>query len=334
MESQCFVPIDTSFAFASSPDAPVTPTSSPRSDWMESVPLDYNELYNNTYYWTNTTCPASSFMSDSTYSETGDLSYHPVLDQQYVDMDYQHLPYSSKVDISPVGPISPFPLPATPGTSDNYFNVGTILSPRALSRSGSIASVPSLSCSIDSTPSAISERRVSDISNCLGQDPYPPSACPLRDSSSIYDTESPPGIPSLADETPMSLQRKAPKPREQEIETSVFRATVIKKATGACEYPGCNKAFRRIEHLKRHKQTHHGEGDNSFVCEFCGKDQFNRYDNLQTHRRLHARRNKRYRSIKFVPAAVAVIEEEDRTRKRRVTYRSKGMTVQDWRVHG
>ncbi|KAF5611621.1 zinc finger C2H2-type integrase DNA-binding protein [Fusarium subglutinans] len=336
MESQCFVPIDTSFSFASSPDAPVTPTSSPRSDWMESVPLDYSDVYNNAYYWTNTTCPASSFMSDSTCSETvrGGLPYQHVLHQQYVDIDYQQLPYTSEVDISPVGPISPFPMPTTPGTGDNYFTVGTIMSPQALSRSGSIASMPSLSCSSDSPLSIVSERRVSDVSSCLDQDPYPLSVCPLRDSRSIYDAESPPETHNLADETPMSLQRKAPKSRKQTIETSAFRATIIKKATGACDYPGCNKAFRRIEHLKRHKQTSHGEGENSFVCEFCGKDQFNRYDNLQTHRRLHARHNKRYRSIKFVPAAVDIIAEEDRTRKRRVTYRSKGMAVQDWRVHG
>ncbi|KAG5807669.1 hypothetical protein H9Q74_005572 [Fusarium xylarioides] len=335
MEGQRFVPIDTAFAFASSPDAPVTPTSSPRSDWMESVPLDYNDIYNNAYFWTNTTFPVSSFMSDGTCSETGGLPYQHIIQQQYVDMDYQNLPYTGKVDVSPigpVGPISPFPLPNTPGTSDSYFNAGTTLSPPALSRSGSISSVPSWCCSNDSPASVVSERRVSDVSNCLGQDPYPLSACLQRDSRSICDTESPPETHNLADETSMSLQRKVPKTTKQTIETSVFR--VIKKATGACDYPGCNKAFRRIEHLKRHKQAYHGEGENSFVCEFCGKDQFNRYDNLQTHRRLHARHNKRYRSIKFVPAAVDIIAEEDRTRKRRVTYRSKGMTVHDWRVQG
>ncbi|KAF5563208.1 zinc finger odd-paired-like (opl) [Fusarium phyllophilum] len=333
MEGQCFVPTDAAFAFASSPDAPVTPTSSPRSDWMESVPLDYTGLYNNAYYWADTTCPVSSFMPDGAYSEPGGLPYHHIAHQQYVDMDYQHLSYTSKVDISPVGPISPFPMPGTPGSSDNYFNVGTIPCPQALSRSGSIQSVPSLSCSSDSPLSVVSERRVSDVSTCLGQDPYPLSGCPLRESRSICDMKSPPETHSLADETPMSLQRKVPKSTKQAVETSVFR--VIKKATGACDYPGCNKAFRRIEHLKRHKKAYHGEGENTFVCEFCGKDQFNRYDNLQTHRRLHARHNKRYRSIKFVPAAVAIIAEEDRTRKRRVTYRSKeitAMTVQDWRV--
>ncbi|KAF5638496.1 zinc finger odd-paired-like (opl) [Fusarium tjaetaba] len=334
MGGQCFVPIDTAFAFASSPDAPVTPTSSPRSDWMESVPLDYNDLYNNAYYWTNTACPVSSFMSDSTCSETGGLPYQHLIHQQYADMDYQHLSYTGKVDVSPVGPISPFPMPSTPGgTSDSYFNVVAVPCPQALSRSGSIASMPSLSCFSDSPLSEASERRVSDVSNCTGQDPYPPSACPLRDSRSICETESPPERHSLADETAMSLQRKVPKSTKQANETCVFR--VIKKATGACDFPGCNKAFRRVEHLKRHKQTHHSEGENNFVCEFCGKDQFNRYDNLQTHRRLHARHNKRYRSIKFVPAAVAIIAEEDRTRKRRVTYRSKGITgmaVQDWRV--
>lgn len=320
MEGQCFVPLDTGFTFASSPDAPLTPTSSPRSEWMESGPLDFNHLYNNAYLWINTTFSSPSFMSDTMRPEARDLSYQHV-HQQNISMDYQHMQHTNAVDIAPVSPISPFAIPNAPGTCDSYSDVSTMPSPQALSRLGSISSMSSWSCSIDSPSSDHSETRHSDVSNCLGPDPY---ASPLHTSRSICQMRSPPAMRNLSKENSVSLQRRVPKPRDQPFRATLPAGTkIIKKATGECDYPGCNKAFRRIEHLKRHKQAKHGEGENNFSCEFCGKDNFNRWDNLQTHRRLHTRNNKRYRSIKFVPAAVAIIEEEDLTRKRRVTLRSR-----------
>ncbi|PON20278.1 hypothetical protein TGAM01_v210874 [Trichoderma gamsii] len=98
---------------------------------------------------------------------------------------------------------------------------------------------------------------------------------------------------------------------------------VVQKAMRKCDYPNCCKAFRRSEHLKRHKQTFHGEGPNRFSCEFCGKDQFNRQDNLNNHRKLHARPNNRKRGVEFIAAAVPVIEQEERSRKRRATSKSR-----------
>jgi hypothetical protein len=67
----------------------------------------------------------------------------------------------------------------------------------------------------------------------------------------------------------------------------------------------------------------HGEGPNRFSCEFCGKDQFNRQDNLNNHRKLHARPNSRNRGVEFIPAAVAVIEQDERSRKRRAPSKAK-----------
>ncbi|RFU72095.1 zinc finger odd-paired-like opl [Trichoderma arundinaceum] len=98
---------------------------------------------------------------------------------------------------------------------------------------------------------------------------------------------------------------------------------VVRKAMCKCDYPNCQKAFRRNEHLKRHKQTFHGEGPNRFSCEFCGKDQFNRQDNLNNHRKLHARPNSRNRGVEYIPAAVPVIEQEERSRKRRAPPKSR-----------
>ncbi|KAG7424499.1 C2H2 type master regulator of conidiophore development brlA [Fusarium oxysporum f. sp. raphani] len=112
-------------------------------------------------------------------------------------------------------------------------------------------------------------------------------------------------------------------PRKLSIKPGSASVDVVRRAMCKCDYPGCHKAFRRNEHLKRHKQTFHGEGPNSFSCEFCGKDQFNRQDNLNNHRKLHARPNGRNRGVKFIPSAVPIIEQEERSRKRRAPSKSK-----------
>ncbi|KAI3570795.1 hypothetical protein IWW34DRAFT_796357 [Fusarium oxysporum f. sp. albedinis] len=115
--------------------------------------------------------------------------------------------------------------------------------------------------------------------------------------------------------------------RKRSIKSDPGQADAVRRARYKCNYPGCHKGFRRNEHLRRHKQTYHGEGRNRFSCEFCRKDRFNRQDNLNNHRRLHARPNNRNRGVEFIPAAVPVIEQEERSRKRRD--RSKPHTVEE-----
>ncbi|SPJ84063.1 related to zinc finger protein odd-paired-like (opl) [Fusarium torulosum] len=111
--------------------------------------------------------------------------------------------------------------------------------------------------------------------------------------------------------------------RKRSIKSDPSQVDVVRRTMCTCDYLGCHKAFRRNEHLKRHKQTFHGEGPNRFSCEFCCKDQFNRQDNLNNHRKLHARLNSRNRGVEFIPAAVPIIEREERNRKRRAPSKSK-----------
>lgn len=53
-----------------------------------------------------------------------------------------------------------------------------------------------------------------------------------------------------------------------------------------CKVPGCNRAFKRVEHLKRHNKMHTGE--KPFVCKFPGCSRgFSRSDNLNAHYKTH-----------------------------------------------
>ncbi|KAM5526865.1 hypothetical protein FOXYSP1_20698 [Fusarium oxysporum f. sp. phaseoli] len=123
--------------------------------------------------------------------------------------------------------------------------------------------------------------------------------------------------------------------RKRSIKPDPGQSDAVRRARYKCNYPGCQKGFRRNEHLGRHKQTYHGEGHNRFSCEFCKKDQFNRQDNLNNHRKLHARPNSRNRGVEFIPAAVPVIKQEERNRKRRD--RSKPQAAEEamegWNIH-
>lgn len=85
-----------------------------------------------------------------------------------------------------------------------------------------------------------------------------------------------------------------------------------------------SSAFPPVDTHSKSRISFHSEGPNRFSCEFCGKDRFNRRDNLDAHRRRHAEPGSRGR-VEFIPASVPVIEQEELSRRRRIVTKSKNL---------
>ncbi|KAF5638392.1 zinc finger odd-paired-like (opl) [Fusarium tjaetaba] len=103
---------------------------------------------------------------------------------------------------------------------------------------------------------------------------------------------------------------------EQDPPAVSFAPSLMDAFRYPCSYPGCTKTFKRKEHAKRHYTTKHGNTNrNPLRCEYCGKDTFTRTDNLNAHRRLHARRApKACSGVYFVPQALEDLRKNKKGR--------------------
>jgi zinc-finger protein CreA/MIG len=81
------------------------------------------------------------------------------------------------------------------------------------------------------------------------------------------------------------------------------KAENIKDRPFVCKYEDCKRAFKRLEHLKRHGLMHTGE--RPFKCKYPGcLKAFSRSDNLSQHYKIHSISDethmKSYRSFRYV----------------------------------
>ncbi|UPK94808.1 hypothetical protein LCI18_005743 [Fusarium solani-melongenae] len=227
--------------------------------------------------------------------------------QELVGLHYREIDMEHNGSMGSITPSSPC-FPISPGTVIGATSF--VMTPTQMSSGFEATEIYSpWSCASDSPVSyPQSNGEVLNIDH-QSESPYY-----VHNSSHVHESTSPRQIrprQMVVDE----IQRKTAelqhaqtrRPRKRSVKPDSAPADPV---WSSCDYPGCNKAFRRKEHLKRHKQSYHGEGPNRFSCEFCGRGQFNRKDNLNNHRRLHTRHNSRNRGVEFVPNAVMVIEQE------------------------
>ncbi|KAL2155572.1 hypothetical protein VTH82DRAFT_314 [Thermothelomyces myriococcoides] len=88
-------------------------------------------------------------------------------------------------------------------------------------------------------------------------------------------------------------------------------------STFKCPVEGCDKMYRRSEHMKRHIQSVHGHA--RYSCDWC-KHTTNRWDNLKAHIKLHGTQREQPGSkprVQFAAGAVLQYEEIMKNESRR-----------------
>ncbi|EXL65853.1 hypothetical protein FOPG_17940 [Fusarium oxysporum f. sp. conglutinans race 2 54008] len=330
----------TNFSSASSAYDPFIPTSR-RSTPHEFGNMHFGVPYNSVSHRTELTLSSSAmgkFMFGLVKTEPEHMSFRDTLPntpmkREQLGFEYKYVMDMNMTRHGPMGSLTPSNSFGTYGYSpDASIGAASFMMTPTQSLSGSEAAETgsSWSCANYRPISFFPNKQL--FSGFVSFDLDRHSQSPL--GYSLYEPISPSRMRAQR-EMMVEIQQKSPKLQKPKIQSSRKRsiksgpgqADVVRRPMCKCNYPGCHKGFRRNEHLRRHKQTYHGEGPNRFSCEFCRKDQFNRQDNLNNHRKLHARPNSRNRGVVFIPAAVPVIEQEERSRKRRA--RSKPQTAEE-----
>jgi hypothetical protein len=116
----------------------------------------------------------------------------------------------------------------------------------------------SWSCANDSPISFFPNKQLSSEYESFDMDRH--SQSPL---SYLHDPNSPNRMRAQRKMMVHEIQQKTTELQRAQIRSSRKRSMkpdpsqvdVVRRAMCKCDYPGCHKAFRRNEHLKRHKQT-------------------------------------------------------------------------------
>ncbi|KAJ2722434.1 hypothetical protein GGI07_003332 [Coemansia sp. Benny D115] len=97
----------------------------------------------------------------------------------------------------------------------------------------------------------------------------------------------------------------------------------------ACDWPGCDQAFDRVEHLNRHKRRHTGDKPYRCLVSTCDK-LFSRFDNMMQHVGIHCSEGKKtdIPNIKNLNSRC-----NGRGRVRRTSYRGTQDSYEKFRRH-
>jgi hypothetical protein len=258
----------TSFSSASSAYDPFTPTSR-RSTPHEFGNMDFDGPYSSASHRAELTPPSSAM---------GKYMFHPIKTEQ------EHMPYSDTLPNTPMkreslgfeyeqimdmnmahhgsmGSLTPSNSFGMYGYSpDASMGPASFMMTPTQSISGSEAAETgsSWSCANDSPISFFPNKQLSSEYEGFDMDRH--SQSPL---SYLHDPNSPNRMRAQRKMMVHEIQQKTTELQRAQIRSSRKRSIkpdpsqvdVVRRAMCKCDYPGCHKAFRRNEHLKRHKQT-------------------------------------------------------------------------------
>lgn len=263
----------TSFSSASSAYEPFTPTS--RRSTPNALTLDFDGASYAPFAGAqhgDLTSPSghmSRYMYGPVKTEPEHMSYEPIptTPLKRIDgmatPDYDHMlemNMASRQSMESITPSASFPMYAISPTTT--MGPGSFMMTPTHSLSGSdVAESSSSWCSSESPISFFPPKSLGPLDmEALDMDRH--SQSPLD----AYHLHGPPSPGRLRAERMRmhDIQRKTNELQRASIRTSRKVASsktdgaaveVVRRAMCKCDYPGCHKAFRRNEHLKRHKQT-------------------------------------------------------------------------------
>lgn len=260
----------TSFSSASSACEPFTPTS--RRSTPNELTLDFDASF--AAHAGELTPPSTATMPKYMFGNIKSehemafgevLPSTPIRKVEHIHTDYEFMPGMNMPSHQSMGSLTP----------SNSFNMYTI-SPQAAMGPGSFMMTPTHSLSGCSD--------IADSSSSWSCNDSPIALFPQQKSLPSHNLESldlerhsqspigryylqgaPPSPNRLRAHRKMmvhEIQRKTSELQRAQIRASRKMSEkgdgvdVVRRAMCKCDYPGCHKAFRRNEHLKRHKQTY------------------------------------------------------------------------------
>jgi hypothetical protein len=258
----------TSFSSASSASDPFTPTSR-RSTPHGFGNMDFGGSYSSVPHQAELTPPLSAmdkFMFGPVKPEPEHISFSDSLPstpikREQLGLEYEHMMDTDMANHGSTGLLTPLNSFGMYSYSpDASICPASLMMTPTQSVSGSEAAETGSwrSCANDTRISFSPNTQLSSDFDAFDMDRHSKSPVGYH----LHDSNSPNRMRAQRKLMAHEIQHKSAELQPAQIQSSMKRSIKpdsaqvdVRRARCECDYPGCHKAFRRNEHLKRHKQT-------------------------------------------------------------------------------